>query len=119
MCFQRDRTYNQHADRDPSVDRPDPEHDRQRRRVEKEKDRKEERERRDRDRDEKDLEHDGRDLDGGQRRRNKPSSRRIEDSLTEQTHQQGGEGAENFGMYSISASSFDDKNALKSESYAL
>ncbi|XP_020097203.1 paired amphipathic helix protein Sin3-like 4 [Ananas comosus] len=110
----RDRTYNQHADRDPSVDRPDPEHDRQRRRVEKEKDRKEERERRDRDRDEKDLEHDGRDLDGGQRRRNKPSSRRIEDSLTEQTHQQAGEGAENFGMYSISASSFDDKNALKS-----
>ncbi|XP_072965914.1 paired amphipathic helix protein Sin3-like 4 [Typha angustifolia] len=108
----RDRAYNPHADRDLSVDRPDPEHDRQRRRVEKEKDKKEDRDRRDRERDEKDLEHDSKDLDSAQRRR-KPPSRRVEDSVAEQMHQ-GREGAENCGMYSISASSFDDKNALKS-----
>ncbi|KAG1342737.1 hypothetical protein COCNU_05G009660 [Cocos nucifera] len=108
----RERTYNSHADRDFSVDRPDPEHDRQRRRAEKEKDRKEDRDRRDRERDDKDLEHDSRELDNGQRRR-KPSSRRVDDSVGEHLHQ-GGESAENFGMYNISASSFDDKNALKS-----
>ncbi|XP_010936783.1 paired amphipathic helix protein Sin3-like 4 [Elaeis guineensis] len=108
----RERTYNSHADRDFSVDRPDPEHDRQRRRAEKEKDRKEDRDRRDRERDDKDLEHDSRDLDNVQRRR-KPSSRRVDDSVGEHLHQ-GGESAENFGMYNISASSFDDKNALKS-----
>ncbi|XP_008782411.3 paired amphipathic helix protein Sin3-like 4 [Phoenix dactylifera] len=108
----RERTYNSHADRDLSVDRPDQEHDRQRRRAEKEKDRKEDRDRRDRERDDKDLEHDSRDLDNGQRRR-KLSSRRVDDSVGEHLHQ-GGESAENFGMYSISASSFDDKNALKS-----
>ncbi|KAJ6845405.1 paired amphipathic helix protein Sin3-like 4 [Iris pallida] len=108
----KERAYNSHAERDLSVDRPDPEHDRHRRRAEKEKDRKEERDRRDRDRDEKDLDHDSRDLDNGQRKRIKPS-RRVDDSGTEQMHQSG-EGAENFGTYSISASSFDDKNAIKS-----
>ncbi|XP_008787938.2 paired amphipathic helix protein Sin3-like 4 isoform X1 [Phoenix dactylifera] len=108
----RERTYNSHADRDLSVDCPDPEHDRQRRRSEKEKDRKEDRDKRDRERDEKDLEHDSRDLDNTQRRR-KLSSRRVDDSVGEHLHH-GGEAAENFGTYSISASSFDDKNALKS-----
>ena len=40
---------------------------------------------------------------------------RIDDSGTNQLHQ-GGEGAEKHGIYSISASSFDDNNVLKSES---
>lgn len=47
-------------------------------------------------------------------RRRKPS-RIGNDAMPEQLHQ-GGEGAENFATYSISASSYDDKNALKSES---
>ncbi|WOL03842.1 paired amphipathic helix protein Sin3-like 4 isoform X2 [Canna indica] len=110
----RERTYTPHADRDFSVDRPDTEHDRQRRRAEKEKDRKEDRDRekRDRERDEKDLEHDSGDLDNAQCRR-KLTSRRVEDSLAEQM-QQGADGTENMGMYNISSSMFDDKNALKS-----
>nr|CAD1838271.1 unnamed protein product [Ananas comosus var. bracteatus] len=107
----RDNAYNSLADRDPSVDRPDPEHDRQRRRIEKEKDRKEDKDRRDRECDEKGLDHDNRDLDSGPRKR-KPTSRRIEDSIAGQMPH-GGEGTEN-GMYSMSASSFDDRNALKS-----
>lgn len=115
--MQRERTFNSHADRDLGVDHPDPEHDRKRRRCEKEKDRKEDRDRRDRERDDKDLEHDSRDLDNGQRRR-KPSSRRVDDSVGELLHQ-GGDSAENFGMYNISASSFDDKNALKSKSSSI
>lgn len=116
MCFQRDNAYNSLADRDPSVDRPDPEHDRQRRRIEKEKDRKEDKDRRDRECDEKGLDHDNRDLDSGPRKR-KPTSRRIEDSIAGQMPH-GGEGTEN-GMYSMSASSFDDRNALKSEFFAI
>lgn len=114
MILQKERGYSTHAERDLSVDRPDQEHDRHRRRAEKEKDRKGERDRRDRERDGKDLVHDSRDLDNGQRRRNKPS-RRADDSVNEHMRQSG-EGAENFGTYSIAASSFDDKNALKSES---
>jgi len=113
FVFQKEKAYNSHADRDLSVDRPDQEHDRQRRRAEKEKDRREERERRDRERDEKDIEHDSRDLDNVHRKRSKPS-RMGDESVTEQMHQHG-DGAENFGAYIISASSFDDKNALKSE----
>lgn len=106
----KERAYSSHGDRDLSVDRPDQEHDRQRRRAE--KDRKEERDRRDRDRDEKDIEHDSRDIDNVPRKRSKPS-RRGDESVAEQMHRNG-EGAENFGTYSISPSSFDDKNALKS-----
>ncbi|KAJ6814157.1 paired amphipathic helix protein Sin3-like 4 [Iris pallida] len=108
----KERAYNSHAERDLSVDRPDPEHGRHRRRTEKEKDRKEESDRRYRERDEKDLDHDSRDLDNGQHKRIK-HSRRADDSVPEQMHQSG-ESAENFGIYSISASSFDDKNAIKS-----
>jgi len=113
FVFQKEKAYNSHADCDLSVDRPDQEQDRQRRRAEKEKDRKEERERRDRERDEKDIEHDSRDLDNVPRKRIKPS-RMGDESVTEQMHQHG-DGGENFGTYSISASSSDDKNALKSE----
>lgn len=47
--------------------------------------------------------------------RKRKSSRRVDDSPSEIPHQ-GGEGAENFGVYSMTASSYDDKNALKSES---
>ncbi|XP_077222252.1 paired amphipathic helix protein Sin3-like 4 [Tasmannia lanceolata] len=112
-----------HADRDLSVDRPDPEHDKalmkvdkeQRKRAEKEKERKEDRDRRDRDRDDKDLEHDSnRDLDNMHRvpHKRKPV-RRADDSIADQLHH-GGEDAENFGMHTLSASSYDDKNALKS-----
>ncbi|MQL90415.1 hypothetical protein Taro_023015, partial [Colocasia esculenta] len=107
----RDRPYTSHADRDVSVDRPDQEHDKQRKRAEKEKDRKDDRDRKDRDRDDKDLENDIRDMENALRKRK--SSRRVDDSVTE-TSLQGGDGAENFGIYSMSASSYDDKNALKS-----
>ncbi|XP_020268792.1 paired amphipathic helix protein Sin3-like 4 [Asparagus officinalis] len=107
----KERVYNSPADRDLSVDRPDQEHDRQRQRVEKEKDRKEERDRRDHERDDKDIEHDRRDLDNLPRKRSKPSRR--DESVTEQMLQNG-DSAENFGTYSMSASSFDDKNAWKS-----
>lgn len=85
----------------------------QRKRAEKEKDRKEDR--KDRDRDDKDLEHDSnRDFNNMQRLPHKrKSSQRVEDSVAEQ-FQQDGEDAENFGMHPI-LSSYDDKNALKSE----
>ncbi|XP_064949089.1 paired amphipathic helix protein Sin3-like 4 isoform X1 [Musa acuminata AAA Group] len=106
----RDRAYTSHADRDFSVDRPDTEHDRQRRLAEKEKDRKEDRDKRDREWDEKDMDHDSGDL-GNTHPRRKHSSKRVDDSVAEPM-QQGGDGAD--GIYSISASSFDDKNALKS-----
>uniref|UniRef100_A0A1D1YVS6 Paired amphipathic helix protein Sin3-like 3 n=2 Tax=Anthurium amnicola TaxID=1678845 RepID=A0A1D1YVS6_9ARAE len=107
----RDRPFISHADRDVSVDRPDQEHDKQRKRPEKEKDRKDDRDRKDRECDDKDLENDIRDMDNAQRKRK--SSRRVDDSVTETSHP-GGEGAENFGVYSMSASSYDEKNALKS-----
>ncbi|KAF8407976.1 hypothetical protein HHK36_007116 [Tetracentron sinense] len=120
----RERTITSHADRDLSVDRPDPDHDKtpikvdkeQRKRTEKDKERKEDRDRRDHDRDDRDLEHDSnRDFNSMQRLPHKrKSARRVEETVVEQLHQ-GGEGAENFGMHPIS-SSYDDKNALKSES---
>lgn len=84
----------------------DVERDKKKRRHEREKDR------RDRERDEKDMEHDFKDLDNVQRRL-KPS-RRVDDAMTEHLHEVG-EGAENFATFSISTSSYDDKNALKSE----
>ncbi|KAJ4974388.1 hypothetical protein NE237_007562 [Protea cynaroides] len=108
-----------HADRDLSVDRPDPEYDKllmkvdkeQRKRVEKEKDRKEDK--KDRDRDDKDIEHDSnRDFNGMQRLSHKrKSARRVDDSVADQLHQ-GGDGVENFG-HPLS-SSYDEKNAVKS-----
>ncbi|XP_074569740.1 paired amphipathic helix protein Sin3-like 4 isoform X1 [Curcuma longa] len=108
----RDRAYTSHADRDFSVDRPDIEHDRKRRRPEKERDRKPDNDRKDHERDEKDLENDSGDLDNLQHRR-KPLSRRPDDSIAEHV-QQGADGPENIDMYSISSSTIDDKNALKS-----
>ncbi|XP_062191512.1 paired amphipathic helix protein Sin3-like 3 [Phragmites australis] len=107
----RDRSYLSHADRDFSVDRPDVEHDRQKRRLEKEKERKLERDRREYERDDKDGEHDSRELDVGQRKR-KPFPRKMEDTAGAETHQ--GAPTENHGVHSISASSYDDKDALKS-----
>lgn len=104
----KERNFNSHPERDLSVDRPDSELERQRRRVEKEKDRKEERDKRDGDRDDRDMEHDSKDLDIHVKR--KPY-RRFDDS-TDQMHQ--GEGADEFGIYSIPGSSVDDKNAVKS-----
>ncbi|KAK6931145.1 Histone deacetylase interacting domain [Dillenia turbinata] len=93
------------ADRDFSVDRPDPDHDRsllkeQRRFAEKERDRREDRDRRDREHDDREFDHDG------SRKRN--SGHRIDDAVIDQLHQ--GEGGENYGM----RPSHDDKNALKS-----
>ncbi|CAA6665487.1 unnamed protein product [Spirodela intermedia] len=107
----RDKGYISHADRDVSVDRPEQEHEKQRKRSEKEKERKDDRDRRDREREDKDLEHDVREMENAHRKRK--SSRRVDDSPSEVPHQ-GGEGAENFGVYSMTASSYDDKNALKS-----
>nr|CAB3476585.1 unnamed protein product [Digitaria exilis] len=107
----RDRAYLSHADRDFSVDRPDVEHDRQRRRLDKEKERKVERDRRDYEKDDKDGEHDSRELEIGPRKR-KPFPRKMEDTVGAETHQGGP--SENHGIHSISASSYDDKDALKS-----
>ncbi|KAL6627568.1 hypothetical protein ACP70R_031294 [Stipagrostis hirtigluma subsp. patula] len=106
------RAYLSHADRDFSVDRPDVDHDRQRRRLDKEKERKVERDRRDYERDEKDGEHDSRELDVGQRKR-KPFPKKTEDTAGVETHQGGP--SENHGLHSVSASSYDDKDALKRE----
>ncbi|URD83882.1 Paired amphipathic helix protein [Musa troglodytarum] len=106
----RETAYMSRTDRDCSVDCLDTEHGRQRRRAEKEKDEKEDRDKRDHERDE-DSDHDCGDLENSQCRR-KISSRRVDDSIAEPM-QQGGDGAKNIGMYSFSASSFDDKNALK------
>ncbi|KAJ8457998.1 hypothetical protein OPV22_030924 [Ensete ventricosum] len=108
----RERSYTSHADRDFSVDHPDTDHDRQRRHAEREKDRKEDRDKRDREWDEKDIEHDSGDLDEANRR-HKFQSRRMDDSVAE-PKQQRGDCTENIGTYSISVSSSDDKNALKS-----
>lgn len=120
MCLfcQRERTIVSHADRDLSVDRPDPddkglgkpdkEH---KKRAEKERERREDRDRRYRDWDDKDLDHDGNgDFDGTLRHKRKPP-RRLDDTAAEH----GGEGAESPGIHPISASSYGDKNALKSE----
>ncbi|XP_047053944.1 paired amphipathic helix protein Sin3-like 4 [Lolium rigidum] len=104
---EKPRAYPSHADRDTSVDRPDVEHDRQRRRPDKE--RKAERDRRDYERDEKDVEHDSKDLDVGLRKRKPfPSA-----NLTGAEAQQGGL-PENHGINGASASSYDNKDALKS-----
>ncbi|GJN37712.1 hypothetical protein PR202_gb26693 [Eleusine coracana subsp. coracana] len=104
------RAYPSHTDRDFSVDRPDVEHDRQRRRLDKEKERKVERDR-NYEREDKDGEHDSRDLDAGQRKR-KPFPRKMEDTAGAETHQGGP--SDTHGMHSVSASSYDDKDALKS-----
>lgn len=69
----------------------------------------EERDRRERDQDEKDFEHDSKELELACKR--KPS-RRVDDA-PDLMHQRG-EGAENFGMYNMSAL-FGDKNSLKSK----
>ncbi|WOK93445.1 paired amphipathic helix protein Sin3-like 4 isoform X2 [Canna indica] len=108
----RDKGYTANVDRDLGVDGPGTEHDRLRRHAEKEKDRKDNGDKKDRDWDEKDMEHDSGDMENAHRRL-KLSSRRVDDSVVEPM-QQGVDGAENIGMYSISTSSFDDKNALKS-----
>lgn len=89
------------------------EHDRQRRRLEKEKERKVERDRRDYERDEKDGEHDSRELDVGPRKR-KPFPRKMEDPTGAETEQGGP--PENHGIHSVSASSYDNKDVLKSKS---
>ncbi|TVU22253.1 hypothetical protein EJB05_31937 [Eragrostis curvula] len=104
------RAYQSHTDRDFSVDRPDVDHDRQRRRLDKEKERKGERDnKRDYEREDRDGEHDSRELDVGQRKR-KPFPRKMEDTAGAET-QQGPN--ETHGMHSVSASSYDDKDALK------
>uniref|UniRef100_A0A0D9UVW5 Histone deacetylase interacting domain-containing protein n=1 Tax=Leersia perrieri TaxID=77586 RepID=A0A0D9UVW5_9ORYZ len=105
----RDRAHTSHAERDLSVDRPDLDHDRQRRRLEKEKERKVERDRRDYERDEKDGEHDSKDLDIVRKR--KPFPRKIEDPGAADAHQGP---LENHGIHSASASSYDNKDTLKS-----
>lgn len=99
LCLQRERPHPSTAERDSSVDRPDLEHDPDRKRVDKEKDRKIDRDRKDHD---KDGEFESKDLDGGLRKR-KAFSKKLE----RDTHQ---------GAASISASSYNDNDALKSES---
>ncbi|XP_023512218.1 paired amphipathic helix protein Sin3-like 4 isoform X2 [Cucurbita pepo subsp. pepo] len=98
----KERTILSTAERDLSVDRPEPDHDRslmkldkdQRRRGEKEKERREDRDRREHDRDrvDRDYEHDGRrDFNMHRFPPKRKSARRIDDSSTEQMHP-GGEG---------------------------
>ncbi|PKA48676.1 Paired amphipathic helix protein Sin3-like 4 [Apostasia shenzhenica] len=103
----KEKAYSSHPERDPSVDRPDNERGRQKRPVKKEKERKEEKDRRDRDRDDRNFEHDSNDLDTSRKR--KPSQR-FDDAIDQM---QDGEAAQKFGTCSISASSLEDKNALK------
>lgn len=119
LTDKKERITASHADRDLSVDRPDTDHDRiimradnQRRGGEKEKERRDDRDRRERD--DRDFDHDGnRDFSGMPRVPHKRKvTRRVEDSVADQINQ-GGEGAENYGMRPMS-SSYDDKNALKS-----
>lgn len=119
LTDKKERITASHADRDLSVDRPDTDHDRiimradnQRRGGEKEKERRDDRDRRERD--DRDFDHDGnRDFNGMPRVPHKRKvTRRVEDSVADQINQ-GGEGAENYGMRPMS-SSYDDKNALKS-----
>ncbi|KAH9773551.1 HDAC interact domain-containing protein [Citrus sinensis] len=119
-CCQKERAMASHADRDLSVDRPDPDHDRvllksdkdQRRRGEKERERRDDH-RRERERDDRDFENDvNRDFSMQRFPHKRKSARKIEDSTAEPLHQ-GGEGDENFGMHPVS-SSYDDKNAMKS-----
>ncbi|XP_015575286.2 paired amphipathic helix protein Sin3-like 4 isoform X2 [Ricinus communis] len=114
----KERMTASHADRDFSVDRPDPDHDRslirsdkeQRRRGEKEKERREDRVRREREREDRDYEHDGsREFNMQRFPHKRKSTRRVEDSAADH---QGGDGDENFGMHPVS-STFDDKNAVK------
>lgn len=101
------------------MDRPDQEHDRllklekdQRRREN--RDRRDERDRRERERDDRDFDNDSNREFNMQRFPHKRKlGRRMEESTAEQSHQ-GGEGDENFGMRPVS-SSYDDKNAMKSE----
>ncbi|XP_062206253.1 paired amphipathic helix protein Sin3-like 4 [Phragmites australis] len=106
-----DKRYMLHADRDFSVDRPDVEHDRQKRRLDKEKERKVDRDRRDYEREDKDVDNESRELDVGQRKR-KPFPRKLEETTGAETHQ--GAPTENHRIHSVSASSYDDKDALKS-----
>lgn len=119
LTDKKERITASHADRDLSVDRPDTDHDRiimradnQRRGGEKEKERRDDRDRRERD--DRDFDHDGnRDFNGMPRVPHKRKvTRRVEESVADQINQ-GGEGAENYGMRPMS-SSYDDKNALKS-----
>ncbi|KAM3405739.1 hypothetical protein ACQJBY_000011 [Aegilops geniculata] len=97
QSIKRERPQPSTAERDSSVDRPDLEHDPDRKRVDKEKDRKIDRDRKDHD---KDAEYESKDLDGGLRKR-KAFSKKLEGDA----HQ---------GAASISASSYNDNDALKS-----
>ncbi|KAG8654027.1 hypothetical protein MANES_05G093400v8 [Manihot esculenta] len=111
----KDRTTVSRADRDFSVDRPDPDHDRslirsdkeQRRRGETEKERKEDRDRRDQE--DRDYEHDGSHEFMQRFPPKRKSARKVEDSAAEH---QGGDADENFEMRPVS-STYDDKNAVK------
>ncbi|KAJ6313356.1 hypothetical protein OIU77_014790 [Salix suchowensis] len=115
----KERGLASHADRDFSVDRPDPDHDRsmiradkdQRRHAEKEKERREDRDRRERDRGDRDYDHDGsRDFNMQRFPHKRKSAPRVEGSVAEQ----GGDGDETFGGMNPVSSTSDDKNAVKS-----
>ncbi|XBI23267.1 hypothetical protein VPH35_048546 [Triticum aestivum] len=106
--IEKPRAFPSHTDRDASVDRPDVDHDRQRQR-EKNKERKAERDRREYDRDEKDVEQDSKELDVGQRKRKPFPSANLAGA---EAHQ--GSHPEIHGINSASASSYDNKDALKS-----
>lgn len=114
----KERTTNSHADRDFSVDRPDPDQDKAltkadkelRRRGERERERRDERERKDRD--DRDVENDvSRDYNNNmQRFPFKRKSARRDDREVENDVK---DGIENSGARPVS-SSCDDKSALKS-----
>ncbi|KAL9424033.1 hypothetical protein AB3S75_036006 [Citrus x aurantiifolia] len=91
----KERAMASHADRDLSVDRPDPDHDRvllksdkdQRRRGEKERERRDDH-RRERERDDRDFENDvNRDFSMQRFPHKRKSARKIEDSTAEPLHQ--------------------------------
>ncbi|XP_012092008.1 paired amphipathic helix protein Sin3-like 4 isoform X2 [Jatropha curcas] len=107
----KERTTASHAaDRDFSVDRPDPDHDRSLVRMDKEQRRRGEKDKERRDREDRDYEQDGsREFNTQRFPHKRKVARRLEDSAAEH---QGGDGDENFGMHPIS-STYDDKNAVK------
>ncbi|XP_044489130.1 paired amphipathic helix protein Sin3-like 4 isoform X2 [Mangifera indica] len=91
----KERTTASHADRDLSVDRPDPDHDRMlmksdkdhKRRGEKERERREDRDRREQEQENREFENDGNRDFNMQCLAQKRKARRFEDSTTEQLHQ--------------------------------
>lgn len=112
--FPFSQTDNAHSDRD-LCDRPGEAHQRHRKRAEKEKHKSEDKDRINHENDGKDLGRDSRDEN---MRRKRKSCQRVNYRVVEPMYTSG-ENTENFGIYSASDATHNNKNALKSESIAV